>query len=90
MKPLIVELFSGKETVPRGVIVLDCLMEHVRRGGVEDNNLGQSASAFKSACRDLVKLGIMEDAGIGYWHILSGFIPEDAMTPIPKKPGRGN
>lgn len=83
MKPLIVELFSGQEAVPRQEIIKRCEKEHLRRGGI--NRQGeQLIIAFKSAVKHLRQLGIVEDAGYGYWHIIGGFSPDEALKPIPR------
>ena len=78
MKPLIVELFSGREAVRRSEIIETCEREHLKRGGTKSGN---PVVAFKSAVKDLRGLGIVEDAGHGYWHIIGGFTPDDANQP---------
>ena len=80
-RPLIIELFSGKDAVSRQKIVEDCEKEHLRRGGIKHEN---PSKAFKGALKHLKLLGCVEDSGFGYWHINAGFTQEEALAPIPR------
>ena len=87
-RPLIYELFKGREGVPRAEIVKDCEKEHLRRGGIKSEH---PAGAVKGALNHLSMMGIVEDAGFGFWHINDGFTLEDVLQPISKfKQGTNN
>ena len=84
-RPLIIELFSGKDAVSRQKIIEDCEKEHLRRGGIKRKD---PSGAFKGALKQLKLLGVVEDAGHGYWHINAGFTQEEALTSIPRSTRR--
>ena len=80
-RPLIYELFKGIEGVARAEITKAVDKEHRRRGGIESKH---PSVAVKGALDQLRMLGIVEDAGHGFWHINDGFTLEDVLQPISK------
>ena len=71
MKLLIVEIESvvKGEALSRQEIIRICEEEHVKRGGIKGE--GSPISAFKSAVKALRELGCVEDAGQGYWRVIT-------------------
>ena len=80
-RPLIYELFKGKEGVARAEITQACEKEHRKRGGIESEH---PSRAVKVGLDHLRMMGIVEDAGFGFWHINDGFTLEDVLQPISK------
>ena len=83
-RQLIVEMFSGKDAVRRQELIDVCEKEHIKRGGIKHKDPDSTIKAFKSGIKGLRGLGIVEDAGPGYWHINPGHTPEEATAPIPR------
>ena len=61
-RPLIYELFKGREGVPRVEIIKACEKEHLKRGGIKSEH---PAGAVKGALNHLSMMGIVEDGG--FW-----------------------
>ena len=83
-RQLIVEMFSGKDAVRRQELIDVCEKEHIKRGGIKHEDPDSTIKAFKSGIKGLRELGIVEDAGLGYWHISPGHTPEETTAPIPR------
>ena len=71
MRQLIIEHFSDGKARERQEIVKTCEETHVNRGGIEPKKKLAGIGAFKSAMKDLRKLGLAERAAHrSYWRVI--------------------